>query len=167
MTVLTEGNLQLTVNGAVAARKFDDGNHGLSHCMKAVDFIVELSDCYLYIEFKDPQAPSVPQPDAENYMESFQKGQLDEDFKHKYRDSYLYEWASGRADKPIDYLVLIALDTLKSPMLRHRRRELERKLPVPGPVGKPWPRPIVRSCAVFNLDSWNRKFPELTVTRLT
>ncbi len=166
MTVLTEGNLQLTVNGAVAARKFDDAGHGLSHCMKAVDFIIELSDCYLYIEFKDPQAPAAYQHIGTDYLESFQKGQLDEDFKYKYRDSYLYEWAYGRADKPIDYLVLIALDTLRTPMLRHRRREMERKLPVYEPGGQPWYPPFVRSCAVFNLYTWNRRFPDFQVARI-
>lgn len=30
MTVLTEGNLQLTIGGAAKARKFDDASHGLS-----------------------------------------------------------------------------------------------------------------------------------------
>ena len=166
MTVFTEGNLQLTVNGAVSARKFDDNSHGLSHCMKAVDFIIELTDRYLYIEFKDPQAPSSSPQDAADYLASFQKGQIDEDLKYKYRDSFLYEWASGRADKPIDYLVLIALDTLKAPMLRHRRREMERKLPVLGSDGQPWHQPFVGSCAVFNLDSWNRNLPDFPISRL-
>ena len=166
MTVFTEGNLQLTVNCAVSARKFDGISHGLSHCMKGVDFIIELTDRYLYIEFKDPQAPSASEQDAAKYLASFQKGQIDEAFKYKYRDSYLYEWASGRADKPIDYLVLIALDTLKTPMLRHRRRELQRKLPVLGPEKQPWNQPFVRSCAVFNLETWNRNFPDYPVSRL-
>ncbi len=164
--VLTEGNLQLMVNGAVAAWKFDGAGHGLSHCMKAVDFIIELSDCYLYVEFKDPQAPAASQQVGTNYLESFQRGQLDEDFKYKYRDSYLYEWASGRADKPIDYLVLIALDTLRTPMLNRRRRELQRKLPELGPGDQPWHKPFVRSCAVFNLYTWNLRFPDFQVTRI-
>ena len=37
---------------------------------------------------------------------------IDEDLKYKYRDSFLYEWAAGRVDKPVDYLILIALDSL-------------------------------------------------------
>ena len=60
MTVLREGNLQITINNAIEARKFDDASHGLSHCMKAVDFFVELPDRYLFIEVKDPQAPQAP-----------------------------------------------------------------------------------------------------------
>lgn len=44
MTVLKEGDLQITIGDAINARKFDDANHGLNNCMKAVDFIVELLD---------------------------------------------------------------------------------------------------------------------------
>ena len=166
MTVLTEGNLQLTVNGAVTARKFDDGNHGLSHCMKAVDFIVELSDSYLYIEFKDPQHPTAPSQQAQAYEEQFKSGLIDEDLKYKYRDTFLYEWASGRADKPVDYFVLIASETLADSMLLSRGNDLERKLPVLGPAAQPWERPIVRSCSVFNIETWNRNFPEYPISRL-
>ena len=56
----TEGELQITVTDAVSARKFDGDSHRLSHCMKAVDFIVELPDCYLFIEFKDLRTPQPP-----------------------------------------------------------------------------------------------------------
>lgn len=167
MTVLTEGNLQLTVNGAVTARKFDNSEHGLSHCMKAVDFIVELPDSYLYIEFKDPQHPTAPSQQAHAYEEQFKSGLFDEDLKYNYRDTFLYEWASGRADKPVDYFVLIALDTLADSLLLSRGSDLERKLPVLGPGMQPWPKPIVRSCSVFNLGTWNRHFPDYPITRLT
>lgn len=45
MTVLAENDLQISLPASVTGRKFDDGaTHGLSHCMKAVDFIVELAD---------------------------------------------------------------------------------------------------------------------------
>lgn len=166
MTILTEGNLQIVVNDAVAARKFDDAGHGLSHCMRAVDFIVELPDHYRFIEFKDPQHPDAPAQVAVDYLSSFQSGLIDEELKYKYRDSFLYEWAAGRADKPIDYLVLIALDTLSEPALSTGKTRLEQKIPLHGPGFIPWPRPILRGCGVFNLDSWNRHFPDYPVTRL-
>ena len=61
MTVLREGDLQITINDAIEARKFDDeASHGLSHCMKAVDFVVELPDRYLFIEVKDPKTLRLP-----------------------------------------------------------------------------------------------------------
>ncbi|MCY4386099.1 MAG: hypothetical protein OXC18_03235 [Desulfurellaceae bacterium] len=168
MTVLREGNLQITINNAIEARKFDDdASHGLSHCMKAVDFVVELSDHYLFIELKDPQDPQVPTERASQYYQEFKNGQLDENLKYKYRDSFLYEWAAGRANKPIDYLVLIALDVLDGSLLLTRQEGLERKLPLLGPGKRPWLRPIVRGCGVFNIDSWNRRYPEYPVSRLT
>ena len=168
MTVLREGNLQITINNAIEARKFDDdARHGLSHCMKAVDFVVELPNRYLFIEVKDPQAPRVPAKAGSKYHKKFQSGQLDEELKYKYRDSFLYEWAAGRADKPVFYLVLIALDTLPAPLLQSRQSALEQKLPLKGPKSSPWPRPIVEGCGVFNIDSWNRNLPEYPVSRLT
>lgn len=166
MTVLTEGNLQLTIDGAAKARKFDDANHGLSHCMKAVDFIIELRDRYLFIEFKDPQTPDVPAEKRDEFIQEFQSGKLDETLKYKYRDSFLYEWAIGRADKPVHYLVLIALDSLSDAYLTTRREALEQKLPLQGPRLHPWLRPIVQGCGVFNIATWNKHFPQYPVERL-
>lgn len=165
MKVLTECDLQITITDAVCARKFDDASHRLSHCMKAVDFIVELPDRYLFIEFKDPQNPNASKENRKDFIERFKTGCMDNDLTRKYRDSFLYEWGEGRADKPVDYLVLVALDTLPTPLLRHRRRELERKLPMNGPGGHPWPRPIAKSCAVFNIEMWNKQFPGYPIER--
>ena len=137
MTVLTEGNLQITIRNAVSARKFDDDqSHGLSHCMRAVDFVVELNDCYLFIEIKDPQHPAAPARETDRFARSFLSGELDDELRFKYRDSFLYEWADERADKPVDYLVLIALDSLDPSNLLDRRDQLQRMLPLqrPGPL---------------------------------
>lgn len=166
MTVLTEGNLQIVINDAVAARKFDDAGHGLSHCMRAVDFIIELPDHYLFIEFKDPQHPAAPAQAAANYARQFQSGAIDEELKYKYRDSFLYEWAAGRADKPIDYLVLIALDDLDDSDLLVGQERLEQKLPLRGPRNTPWLRPLARGCVVANIAVWNRRFPHYPVRRI-
>ena len=40
MTVLREGNLQITINNAIDVRKFDDAEHGLSHCMNLPQYPV-------------------------------------------------------------------------------------------------------------------------------
>ena len=165
----TEGDLQIEIKGVVGARKFDEpSNHGLNNCMKAVDFIVERPDCYLFIEFKDPQAPGAKgQAQQQNFIQDFLSGTIDEAFKYKYRDSFLYEWASGRADKPIHYLVLVALDTLKTADLGKRTDALKKKLPLQRSKPSPWPRPIVKSCNVFNLKTWNQYNSDLPVSRLS
>ena len=164
MTVLEERDLELTIPDGVHARRFDR-EYGMSHCMKAVDFIIELADRYLFIEFTDPRHPKAPPKNLKKFIQYFQSGKLDEELKYKYRDSFLYEWASGRADKPIDYLVLVGLDDLTSDDLHTRTNDLERKLPLHSRDSVPWPRPLARSCVVFDIDAWNRNLPEFPVSR--
>ena len=164
MTVFTEDNLQITFNNVLHARKFDDSDHGLSHCMKAVDFVIELDDRYLFIEFKDPENPNIPSQHRAAAIQNLTKSEFDEDLKHKFRDSFLYEWASGRANKPIDYFVLIALQD--KPLLSRRLEILESNLPVKVPASVPWTRPVVHRCGVFNISDWNNAFPNYPVRRL-
>ena len=134
--------------------------------MKAVDFIIELADRYIFIEFKDAQASKAPKQAMVDYLNRFLKGQVDEELKYKYRDSFIYEWAAGRADKPISYFVLFASDSLDAAHLLSRQDELKRILPLTGPLGRPWVRPIVNSCAVFNIDAWNKYLPHYPVARI-
>ncbi len=169
MTTFTEGDLQVEFRNIEDARKFDDviTDEKLSHCMKSVDFIVELPNQYLFIEFKDPQHPESSGKQQQQFIREFQNRSLNEDLKYKYRDSFLYEWASGRADKPVYYLVLIALDSIAAPDLNANLDDLKRKLPLQVPKSKSWTRPIVAGCGVFNLGSWNQRFPDYPVTRLS
>ncbi len=165
MTAFTEDDLQVTFNNVVQARRFDDISHGLSHCMKAVDFIIELHDRYLFIEFKDPENPNIPDRYRATAVQNLQESEFDEDLKYKFRDTFLYEWAAGRADKPIDYFVLIAIED--RPLLSRRLEVLERNLPAGLPTSTSWARPIVHRCGVFNIEDWNTAFPDYQVERLT
>ena len=167
MTVLTEGNLEITIANELSVRKFDDpAQHRLS-CMAAVDFVVEFADRYLFIEVKDPQPnPDTRVSDAIRYHERLRSGEIDGELKYKYRDSFLYEWADGRADKPVYFYVLIALDFLRDAGLLNRKQALEAVLPLLGPGSTEWTRPIVNGCGVFNIASWNRTFPDYPVRRL-
>ena len=92
MTTFTEGNLRITFPRDTRAGKFDDPkSHGLSHCMKAVDFIVEEDDGVSFIELKDPEHPSAKEEDKEEFIRRFHSGELDEDLKYKYRNTFLYQ----------------------------------------------------------------------------
>ncbi len=90
-----------------------------------------------------------------------------DDLKTKYRDSFLYEWGCQRTDKPIYYLVLIAASALGPAELLTRTDALKRQLPLIGPQAKPWSQTFVHGCVVMNMAEWNRKFPELAVSRVT
>lgn len=167
MTILAEGDLQITLPAAVVGRKFDDETaHGLSHCMKAVDFIIELQDRVLFIEFKDPENPKAHAGNKADFIKKFLSGQLDTDLKTKYRDSWLYEWAQGRTQKPITYLVLLGISTLSEADLLARTDALKRQIPVTGPGDQPWKQPFVAECAVLNLAAWNKVLPQFSVSRI-
>ena len=165
MTVLQEENLELTLPHGVYGTKFDDHSHGLSHCMKAVDFIVEEPDRLLFIEFKDPDHPHANPEDQKAFLEELQTGGKDDDFVRKYRDSFIYRWAEGVDEKPIFYFVLVAAHRLDEAMLLARTEDLKRKLPTGGPPSGAWQRQIVAGCGVFNLKTWNKHLPQDPVTR--
>lgn len=168
MTMLSERDLQIRLpTGASGWRLDDPAAHGLSHCMKAVDFVVELPDRIYFIELKDPDDPNATAERREAFLGELRSGKLDTDLKHKYRDSFLYEWASGRADKPIYYLVLIAASSLSAAELLARTDALRKQLPLLGPAGSSWPRPLAAGCAVMNVHAWNRALSTMPVRRIS
>lgn len=168
MAEITEGDLKISLPTNVLSRKFDDEiTHGLSQCMKAVDFILELDDKVIFVELKDPENPRAQPKDSAEFIKDFLSGKLDSDLQYKYRDSYLYELASGRATKPIYYYVLIGAKSLSDADLLARTDALKRKIPVNGANGKPWEKPFVAGCAVMNLPAWNKALPMYPASRVS
>ena len=152
MNVFTEGDIRIEFPDGLRVRKFDDEKvHGRNdRGMKAVDFVVEFPDRYIFIEVKDPETL--------NALKNV-KGLV-----RKFRDSFIYEWAEKRADKPIVYIVLVALDGITSAELTVQSDGLRRMLPELGPFDRRWKRPLVKSCEMMNLAAWNqnaltRQFP--------
>ena len=138
--------------------------------LKAVDFIVELTDRILFIEIKDPPDPASLPPDVKSdYVEGLLSGREDADFYRKYRNSFLYEWAAERTKKPIYYLILVAFERLTNADLLARTDALKRKLPVADAVPETagWQGSFVAGCAVFNLDTWNQAFPTYSARRIS
>lgn len=159
---VTEGALTIEIPAGCSVVKFDGPSHGLSHCMKAVDFVVETPGRILFIELKDPE--DGPQDRRAEFIERLTSGQIDNDLRQKFRDTWLYLYADGKLNKPVNYLVLIGLSTLSSETLARRTRNLMKQLPVEGPRG-PWTNKIVEGCAVHNIASWNATFASFSVTR--
>ena len=91
---------------------------------------------------------------------------MDEDLRYRYRDSFLYQWASGKTGKPVYYYVLVAAEDLTAADLSVLTDKLNRLVPSGLPDAAAWTQPIVMGCGVFNLESWNRLMPEWSVERL-
>lgn len=151
-----EGDIQIAPKRGIRIRKFDDAaSHGLTHCMKAVDFILETRDKVLFVEIKDPGNPRAKPASRDKFIGEFASGNLDADLVYKCRDSFLYEWALGGIQKPVHYLVLIAIENLTKTELLTRTDALRRKIPLLGQTGGRWKRAPIANCAVFNLKTWN------------
>ena len=162
--VLPERDLEISIDGASSARKFDEQATHRVGFMKAVDFVVEYPDRYLFIEFKDPQQPGSDLTGDQDLIDYYQSENIDDELIYKCRDSFLYEWAAGRAKRCLLPGGTIE-PTVDKILQTWTEEDLDRKLPVGVP--SVWQRAIVRGCGVFNLASWNDRFPELQVRRLS
>ncbi len=168
--ILEEQDLSFDFQTAVSGEKFDDeSRHGLSHCMKAVDFIIETTTKILFIEVKDPQNPESQPKDKARFLAELNSGVLiQKNLTGKARDTFLYKFGFGevpRQDKPIHYYVLIAQDTLDSAQLGNLADNLRISIPIAGPDNKPWKSPFITACAIFNLKTWNATFPRFQARR--
>lgn len=129
--------------------------------MKAVDWIIELPDHVRFIELKDPDARSAA---AHQNRHEFLSKDLTPSLTSKFRDSFLYEWACQRTEKPINYFVVIAAKSLDKAVLMTRSEALKRHLPSGKP--HPWLQSIVQNCGVFNIETWNASFPGWPLKRI-
>lgn len=165
--IMTEGNISIDFSQSLSAKKFDGDDHGLSHCMKAVDFIVELKDKIYFVEIKDPDHPNAKPNDRNEFVKKLESSELINELKYKYRDSYLYELAMKKVTKPVHYLVLICLDSLTETELTNRMDILKKDMPVDGPPRNHWPQKFVHGCIVMNLRTWNSHLPKFPASRIS
>ena len=165
MSNLTEGDLRLTLPGPVSGRSFDHTRRDLSHCgLKAVDWILDLPERICFVEVKDPDDPGAKKhKNSDEFLQGFLAGKLTHTLAAKFRDSFLYEWACDRVDKPISYFVIVASDALDDAQLLTRADDLKRTLPIGTPAD--WSRAIAHDCFVVNIDKWNEVFPEFPLSR--
>jgi len=168
LSIIVEGDIRISLPDYAIARRFDENSsHGLSHCMKAVDYIIDLVDRIVFLEFKDPDHPKAETDNRDDFFEELRSGKIDNDLKTKFRDSFLYEWAYGRTEKPIHYWVLLGAEKLDRSQLLIRTEALKRQLPVHGPPGKSWKNAFVAGCLVMNLAAWNKQHVDFPAIRIS
>lgn len=162
--MLQDGRLRIELPSDAVGWKFDDESHGLSHAMKAVDFIIKRDDVVWFIEIKDPNHPDVPKREQERFLHNLESEILDIDLVRKYRDSWLYMWASKMVDESAKsyYYVIITLD-LDSALFMQRTASLRKLLPLDNPRGR-WRRKFAVDCEVMNMESWNQRFADYPIT---
>lgn len=167
MTAFREGDLEIEFPDHAAPRRFDDPKtHKLARCMKAVDCIFEWNGDTYFLEIKDPDNPKAQKEGKVQFLQDFQSGVLNNNLTYKYRDSFLYEYASGRAKGKIHYIVLLGMKNLDSYLMSNKCDVLRKSIPLEGPSG-PWQNPFVSSCTVLNIEAWKRHLTQFPVRRLS
>ena len=130
--------------------------------MRAVDWVIKRHEKLLFVEVKDPASSAARRhEDAEKFAKSFQSSDLIPDLVTKFRDTFLYGWARECVVASVRYFVIVT--GVEMPLLQAQTDQLLRR--VPGGPQKPWHRPLADRCAMFDIASWNREFPDMPLAR--
>lgn len=162
MTILVEDDLEFDFGAAIEAVRFDDSAiHGQS-TMKRVDFIAEYEDRFIFLEVKDPDNPAAT--DVTAFNQKLLGGNLIPDLAGKYRDSLWFRALSGKAGKPVHYIVLLSMASLDPALLLTKQDELHRCLPMNH---KDWSVSFAQACVILNLEQYKKQFGNHTVRRIS
>ncbi len=162
MTVLTEDDLEFNFGSALDAIVFDDDSLHKPSTIKRVDFIAEFNDKFVFLEIKDPDRPGAANPEA--FRTKLFGGNLIPDLAGKYRDSIWFRTLSGKATKPVHYVVLLSMASLEPALLLAKQDELKRSLPI---THTDWSAPCAQSCVILNLEQYKKQFGADSVRRLS
>lgn len=165
MPTLQEGELEFTFPPGTRAVKFDGSLHGLSHCMKAVDFIVDFGGFYLFVEVKDPDDTKATAERRAQFVGELQQPEFTRKLSLKYRDSLLYRWAEQQPEKPVRYVVLLQLATFQPAQYATIDQALKCAIPAQGTPAT-WTRAVVDGVAVVDMGVWNALGAYGTVRRV-
>ncbi len=166
---LSEGEIQIEFQGVLNAEKFDDSRHGMSHCLKAVDFLCDWPKDLWLVELKDPEESAIPLKHQANSVAQFTKGRSTEQYfrsvlAQKLKDTILYLHLDCRLpDKPMKYVVLAGLSSMDSAMMLNALDRLRKACGDPK-QGIPWRRGY--AVAFLNMEEWNKRFPHCRATRV-
>ncbi len=169
--ILAEDELEFDFSDALNAIRFDGIDHRMSHCMKAVDFLVEWADEFWFVEVKDPSASSIPGRYKSRQLLSFiakmkNKTLFSGELGPKLKDSFLYRHLQDALpDKTLKYYVLLAIESFDAALLVSSIDNLRRCTCLLGPDNSAWKNKYIDDVAVFNEKTWNEKLVHCPVRR--
>jgi hypothetical protein len=159
---LTEGDLVFNFEGAILALKFDTDTTRSQSSIKTVDFLIEYEDRYMFVEIKDPDAPDAANPNA--FREKLVRNELIPNLAAKFRDSRFFFVHQKNIEKPIDYVVLLSIQSLDDAMLVTQLEKLHKSIPISHDS---WVCNSARACVILNMRKWKEKFGANSIHRLS
>lgn len=162
MTKLIEIDLEFDFSDAINAFQFDDDTYHGGSTVQRVDFIAEYEDCYRFVEVKDPDVPGAA--NVQGFVDKFKSGKLIQSLAGKYRDTLFFRTIQSKADKKIEYIVLLSMSSLDIPLLLAKQDELHKSIPFEH--GQ-WPNKSASACVILNMQQWKKRFGENSVRRIS
>lgn len=169
MTKLVESDLEFNFSSSLEAIRFDcEELHGKKSTMSRVDFFIEETNCYKFLEVKDPDCPNVK--DVGAFEKKLRAGNLVSKLAAKYRDSLLFQILSqcdGNENDPVKelhYVVVLSMKSLEPVFILNLQDRLQSELPISN---KNWGINIVQKCIILNLEQYKNQFGEHSVRRIS
>ncbi len=160
-----ESNIQFERKAPARVWRFDHSSHGLSHTMKAADFVAiaktqDKSDHWYIIEIKNPNRGKIHQKEKHEFENKVQaRDKLAQELAQKFRDTLMYIWVAskGKVDKAHYYVFL----PVEKPLALALWDRLKRLLPTSEYAPSLWQgRSPCLKCAVFTTrEEWNERVP--------
>lgn len=168
--IVRELELEFDFRSAIKVEKFDNQDeHGMSRCMKAVDFLVEWDDSFWFIEVKDPGCSTATSERQQKFMKKVREGSLFTSILGpKLKDSFLYlHLDNSLPNKPMKYFVLLAIDSFTPEnLLGPLSDSLKRSSCLREPHETPWNNSYIDAAMVFTEKTWNENLSQCPVKRV-
>lgn len=162
MKTVQELDLELSFPEANDVIRFDkDDYHGAS-TIQRVDFIAEYEDRYIFIEIKDPDAPTAKNVPA--FVEKLNSGKLIQSLAGKFRDTLFFRSLQGKVDLSVIYVVLLSMKSLDAALLLAKQDQLKKSIPLRH---SDWARDCAASCIILNVEQWKKLFGDHSVKRIS
>lgn len=171
MTELYERNLKLNASAAKMAVKFDD-NGAFYHNrfgMLPVDFVVEITSHYIFVEVKDPEgARDMPNVQRAKFREDVNTEQFNQKCYRKYRDSYLYlHFAGSLNEKPIICVLLLCAPWVDQVLRSNKSEQISKQIPTHANCPAGWTHAVMETFLVLSIEEWNKFLPRLPIERVS
>lgn len=142
--------------------------HDLANKLKLndVDFITELNDEIIFIEYKNSNIEGAVKPDA---MYSKIKGDPSKFYSNiakKYYDSLFMLWSQNgnEKDKKILYVLLLEDKLIDEKMRKQLKLKIGRQLPLR--IKEEVKRELLSNFEVYNLKEWKAKFNDIEIKKV-
>lgn len=162
MTTVQELDLELSFPEAKKVIPFDNSAYHGASTIQRVDFIAEYENRDVFVEIKDPDAPSAKNVPA--FVEKLNSGKLIQSLAGKFRDTLFFRSLQGKVDIGVVYVVLLSMKNLDAALLLAKQDQLKKSIPIRH---SDWARDCATSCIILNVEQWKKRFGDQSVRRIS